>query len=313
MMREINYIAYYPLYFSIMRVYITVNFHIAVYSEIDWVIVSELKKLASHNIPKGKSMSRDKYHQILSINGRVLKDARKKKGWTQEQLAEEVRGTIGLRNIQKAEKGLASDQTLDFLCAQLGIEKTIVLEQDEIADPGFSSFLDERLFRVKSGVQLLEKIQEADDIHFSHEIEPDLNSIESLLSITSIIQRRYDFLSILAEETDGPPYISYSQPVFDQAALNDAIENLGEKSIYLYYYLIKTRGIRPVWDSQTKVWQNGPDNQSAPDHDALYLPCALLWIFVTGQSAKSILRTDMEWGSLIDAWDPISLKGLGGD
>jgi transcriptional regulator with XRE-family HTH domain len=171
-------------------------------------------------------MGRDRYHQRLRINGAILKDARKKRGWTQQKLTEEVKRTIGLGNIQYAEMGSASMEIVDFLCAQLDIGKTIVLEQDEIADPKKNFLGDDRLLRVRSGVQLIDKIQEADDLHFSYEIEPNRNSIESLLSITSIIQRRCDSFVSLGDENEERPYIFYSQPMSDQAALNDAIEDL---------------------------------------------------------------------------------------
>lgn len=58
----------------------------------------------------------------MQINSELVREHRKRKGWTQEQLAETA--DLSLRTIQRVEnQGLASNETVSALCAVLMIER----------------------------------------------------------------------------------------------------------------------------------------------------------------------------------------------
>ncbi len=62
----------------------------------------------------------------MQINAELVRKHRKRKGWTQEQLAETA--DLSLRTIQRVEnQGLASNETVSALCAVLVIERQYLL------------------------------------------------------------------------------------------------------------------------------------------------------------------------------------------
>lgn len=69
--------------------------------------------------------------------GLKIKEIRKRKGWTQEGLAEEAR--INLRTIQRIEKGESEPRgkTLHLICTALGIQAEDLLDYGKQEDPTY--------------------------------------------------------------------------------------------------------------------------------------------------------------------------------
>ena len=70
----------------------------------------------------------------MQINSNRVREHRRQKGWTQEQLAEAA--DLSLRTIQRVEnQGLASNETVSALCAVLALERTALLSPAATTPP----------------------------------------------------------------------------------------------------------------------------------------------------------------------------------
>lgn len=68
----------------------------------------------------------------MHVNQAYLKKLRDEKGWTQQQLAEIA--SVSLRTIQRVEnQGVASNETVNALCAVYVIERSQLISSDDIA------------------------------------------------------------------------------------------------------------------------------------------------------------------------------------
>ena len=88
----------------------------------------------------------------MQLNQTIIKQLRTDKGWTQQQLADVA--SLSLRTVQRIEKqGVASNETVNALCAVFEINRGAILTPEESAS--FEKMRGTMPLRTKVGYSMM--------------------------------------------------------------------------------------------------------------------------------------------------------------
>jgi transcriptional regulator with XRE-family HTH domain len=196
-------------------------------------------------------------------NGKLIRDRRLSKGWTQDHLARV--SSINERTVQRAEDSAGiSRETAAQIAASLGLTVGQITVREELSDDQPTDHSTDAnlvvLHRTESARQVIEGLCKSEKHVIDYDVDPTTESVEDLASLV-------EMLEALAPFQDPPfddPLSNLASRIRFTAKFAAKITQLAEHGINIFYGTYVVIEKRPSWDQEMQCWATRLSQQPEP-------------------------------------------------